>query len=172
MARRFTIKKRIDSVRNYYSSRNNASEAARKADEKPPHASTVRRLIRKLEESESVADEARSGRPSVSKSEDFQRVVLQEIDSNTPTSTRRIAISISVASDYDVTVFNTLKELSYKPYIPPLLDALNELLANACLQSEVNAYGNYGNRVKEKILKLSVLKVKYDELAFYVKSLI
>ena len=43
---------------------------------------------------------------------------------------------------------------------------------NACLQSEVNACGNYGNRVKEKILKLSVLKVKYDELAFYVKSLI
>ena len=43
---------------------------------------------------------------------------------------------------------------------------------NACLQSEGNACGNYGNRVKEKILKLSVLKVKYDELAFYVKSLI
>ena len=43
---------------------------------------------------------------------------------------------------------------------------------NACLQSEVNACGNYGNRVKEKILKLSVLKLKYDELAFYVKSLI
>ena len=43
---------------------------------------------------------------------------------------------------------------------------------NACLQSEVNACGNYGNHVKEKILQLSVLKVKYDELAFYVKNLI
>ena len=43
---------------------------------------------------------------------------------------------------------------------------------NACLQNEVNACGNYGNRVKKKILKLSVFKVKYDELAFYVKSLI
>ena len=110
MARRFTIKERIDLVRNYYSSGNNASEAARKAGENPPHASTVMRLIRKFEESGSVADKARSGRPSVRKSEDFQRVVLQEIDSNTPTSTRRIARQISVASDYDVThvtVFNT-----------------------------------------------------------------
>ena len=43
---------------------------------------------------------------------------------------------------------------------------------NACLQSEVNACGNYDNGVKEKILKLRVLKVKYDKLAFYVKSLI
>ena len=75
MARRFTIKERIDLMRNYYSSGNNASEAARKAGENPPHASTVMRLIRKFEERESVADEARSGRPSVSKSEDFQRVV-------------------------------------------------------------------------------------------------
>ena len=129
MARRFTIKERIDLVRNYYSSGNNASEAARKAGENPPHASTAMRLIRKFEESGSVADEARSGRPSVSKSEDFQRVLLQEIDSNTPTSTHRIARQISVASDYDashVTVFNTLKELSYKPYIPRLFHALNE----------------------------------------------
>ena len=43
---------------------------------------------------------------------------------------------------------------------------------NTCLQSEINTCGNYGNRVKEKILKLSVLKVQYDELAFYVKNLI
>ena len=116
-------------VRNYYSSGNNASEAARKAGENPPHASTVMRLICKFEESESVADGTWSGRPSVSKSKDFQRVVLQEIDSNTPTSTCRIAHQISVASDYDVshvTVFNTLKELSCKPYIPCLFHALNE----------------------------------------------
>ena len=33
MTRRFTIKERIDLVRNYYSSGNNASEAARKAGE-------------------------------------------------------------------------------------------------------------------------------------------
>ena len=101
-------------MRNYYPSGNNASKAARKAGENPPQASRVMRLLRKLKESGSVADEARSGRPSVSKSEDFQRVVLQEIDSNTPTSTRRIARLISVASDYDVshaTMFNTLKEL-------------------------------------------------------------
>ena len=68
MARRFTIKERIDLVRNYYSSGNNTSEAARKAGENPPHAFTVMRLFGKFEESESVADEARSGRPSVSKS--------------------------------------------------------------------------------------------------------
>ena len=58
MARRFTIKERIDFVRNFNSSGNNASEAARKASENPPHASTVMRLIRKFEESGSVADEA------------------------------------------------------------------------------------------------------------------
>ena len=112
-------------MRNYYSSGNNASEAARKAGEKPLHASTVTRVIRKFEESGSVADEARSDRPSVSKSEDFQRVVLQEIDSNTPTLTRRIARQIFVASDYvvsHVTVFNTLKELGYKlVYSMPLM---------------------------------------------------
>ena len=71
-------------MRNYYSSGNNVSEAARKAGENPPHASTVMRLIRKFEKSGSVTDKARSGRLSVSKSEDFQRVFLQEIDSNTP----------------------------------------------------------------------------------------
>ena len=71
MARRFTIKERIDLVRNYYSLGNNASEAARKSGENPPHASTGMKLIRKFEESKIVADEARSGRPSVSKSEDF-----------------------------------------------------------------------------------------------------
>ena len=87
------------------------------------------RLIRKFEESGSVADGAGCGRPSASKSEDFQRVVLQEIDSNTPNSTCRIARQISVGSDYDVfhvTVFNTLKELGYKPYIPRLFHALSE----------------------------------------------
>ena len=104
MARRFTIKERIDLVRNYYSSGNNASEAARKAGENPLHASTVMRLIRKFEESESFADEARSGRPSVSKSEDFQRVVLEEIDSNTPTSTRRIARNDKVYSHNPITL--------------------------------------------------------------------
>ena len=61
MARCFTIKGRIDLVRNYYSSENNASEAARKAGENPPHASIVMKLIRKFEESGFVADEARSG---------------------------------------------------------------------------------------------------------------
>ena len=45
MARRFTIKERINSVRNYYSSGNNASKAARKAGENPSHASTVMRLF-------------------------------------------------------------------------------------------------------------------------------
>ena len=58
MARRFTIKERIDLVRNYYSSGDNASEASRKGGENPLHASTVMRLIRKFEESGSVADEA------------------------------------------------------------------------------------------------------------------
>ena len=57
MARRFTIKERIDLVRNYCSSGNNASEAAKKAGENLPYASTVTRLIRKFEESRSVADE-------------------------------------------------------------------------------------------------------------------
>ena len=50
MARRFTIKERIDLVKNYYLSGNNASEAARKVCENPPHASTVMRLICKFEE--------------------------------------------------------------------------------------------------------------------------
>ena len=60
MARCFTIKERIDLVRNYYSSGNNASEATRKG-ENPLHASTVMRLSCKFEESGSVADEAESG---------------------------------------------------------------------------------------------------------------
>ena len=44
-------------MRNYCSSGNNASEAAKKAGENLPYASTVMRLIRKFEESRSVADE-------------------------------------------------------------------------------------------------------------------
>ena len=46
-----------------------------------------------------------------------------------PTSTHRIALQICVGSDYDVshvTVSNTLKELSYKPYILCLFHAPNE----------------------------------------------
>ena len=129
MARRFTIKERINLVKNYYSSGCNASEVARQAGESPPHVSTIMRLIHKFEESGSVADEGRSGRPSVCKSQEFQRVVLQEIEPNTPTSTRRIARQISNTSEYNVshvTVFNTLKELGYKPYIPRLFHAINE----------------------------------------------
>ena len=72
MARRFTIKERIDLVRNYYSSGNDASGPTRKVGENLHHAATVVRLIRKFEESGSVADEARLGGPSVSKFKDFE----------------------------------------------------------------------------------------------------
>jgi transposase len=129
MAKRFTLRERIDIVKHYYASNNNASVAARLVDQHSPQPSTVIRLVKKFEETGSVKDADRSGRPSLYRNLDFQDAVLHEIDQNTPSSSRRISAQLRANSDYNVshsTVLKTLAKLGLKPYTPRLCHALNE----------------------------------------------
>lgn len=128
MALRFNLQERIDIVKHFYST-DNAAEAARLAGVHSPHRSTVLRLINKFETTGSVKDEQRSGRPSLIKKPDFQDAVLQELNENTPTSTRNLTRQVATNSEYNVsheTVRKTLIKMGHKPYHPRLVHAINE----------------------------------------------
>lgn len=124
---RFDLRERIEIIKSYYST-GNASATARNFGEHPPQPSTVLRLVKKFEETGSVADKPGRGRKALHEDEQFKEAILAEINPNTPTSTRRIAMQLK-QQNYNVshtTVWKTLTSMGYKPYIPRLLHALND----------------------------------------------
>lgn len=133
---RLTQAERIEALKHYYKERN-ASETAlhlSKTFNRPqPSHTSILRLVSKFEETGSVQDVKRTGRPSLCKDADFQAIVANQIDPITPNSTRRITAHIKgIGGDnpyYNLshsTVHLTLKKMGLKPYIPRLIHALHE----------------------------------------------
>lgn len=92
-----------------------------KYPEKQISTSTVSRLVAKYDESGSVADLPRSGRPSTSNETKLN--ILLEIEENHHLSTRQLALNHNVSQ---TSVVRLLKKEKYHPYKVQLIHELNE----------------------------------------------
>ena len=94
MENRLSTEERIKAVRYFYQC-NNYSNTAKQLNEelnkKTIQPSTIQRLVKKFENTGSVCDLPKSGRPSVINDLNIQTAVLREVNA-TPTSSCRILI--------------------------------------------------------------------------------
>lgn len=134
MQRILTTEERIKAVKYYYQT-DNASESARRIAEEfmrpAPKRQTVVDIVKRFEEHGSVKDLPRSGRPSLTKNEEFQARLQEALVPNESTSTRRLAREITADGDNGfrvshMTVKRTLKKMNLHPFRPVLLQALHE----------------------------------------------
>ena len=105
----------------------NAGEVARQFqqcyDRTPPTRKNILNLVRKFDETGSVEDEPRSGRPrSVSTDENKERV-RGAFEESPATSLRRASLDLNLSKS---SLQRMMKELGLKPHRPQLLHALNE----------------------------------------------
>lgn len=123
---RLSTAERIQIVK-WYAIHENASEVARQFqahyDQNPPTRTNILNLVKKFDETGSVQDEPRSGRPrSVSTDENLERI-RAAFQHSPETSTRRASLELNLAR---TSLRRMMKELGLKPYRPHLLHALNE----------------------------------------------
>lgn len=129
---RLTKEERIKAVQYYYKTEN-ASETARlianEFNRPVPRRQSIAELIQKFEDTGSIADQQRSGRPSTVKSPDLQRRIQACLVPREPTSTRRLAQQLSADGDNAIshmTIQRALKKMGLHVYRPILLHALHE----------------------------------------------
>jgi transposase len=128
MSRRFRLSssERIDIVK-WYAVYQNAAEVARQFqhhyERAPPTRESILDITRKFDETGSVQDLSRSGRPrSVSTEENKQRV-LAAFEENPGTSAKRASLELNLSR---TSLLRMMKELGLKLYRPRLLHDLNE----------------------------------------------
>ena len=131
MAHRLTKEERITAIQHYYKTRNATQTARLIANEfnRPiPRRQSIVELIKKFEDTGSVADQLRSGRPSTAKSPEFQARLSAHVLPQEATSTRRLAHQLSADGDTvsHMTVQRALKDMGLHVYRPVLLHALHE----------------------------------------------
>lgn len=88
-----------------------------------PTRLTIYKIRDKFEETGSVLDAARSGRPVSVTTEDNQYLVAQALQMSPNKSTRRCSLELGIPRG---SLINVLKQLKMKPYIPRLLHGLLE----------------------------------------------
>ncbi len=123
---RLSLHEKIEIVK-WYAIHENAAEVARqfqnRFDRTPPTSKNILNLVRKFNETGSVEDKARSGRPrSVSTDENKERV-RAAFEENPATSLRRASLDLNLTKS---SLQRMMKELGLKPYRPQLLHALTE----------------------------------------------
>jgi transposase len=123
---RLSSSERINVVK-WYAQYENAGEVARQFEEhynrSPPTRKTILTIARKFDETETIEDEPRSGRPrSISTDENRERV-RAAFEEDPETSTRRASLELDLSR---TSLRRMMKELGLKPYRPQLLHALNE----------------------------------------------
>ena len=111
----------------WYAIYQNAAEVARQFhscfDRTPPATKTILNLVKKFDETGSLEDKPRSGRPrSISTDENKERV-LEAFEENPTTTQRRASLELNLSRG---SLQRMMKELGLKPYRPQLLHALNE----------------------------------------------
>lgn len=117
---------RIEIVK-WYAVHQNAAEVARQFQDHynrtPPARDSILDLVRKFDETGSVEDQSRSGRPrSVSTDENRERIRVA-FEESPGTSTRRASLELNLAR---TSLRRMMKELGLKPYRPQLLHDLND----------------------------------------------
>ncbi len=123
---RLSSSERIEIVK-WYAIYQNAAEVARQFqhhyDRSPPTRENILNIVRKFDETGSIKDEPRSGRPrSVSTDENKERV-RAAFEASPETSTRRASLELNLSR---TSLQRIMKELGLKAYRPQLLHALNE----------------------------------------------
>jgi len=92
-------------------------------DDEIPARQTIYRLATKFDETGSVEDAPRSGRPTSITTEENMELVSESYTLNPQKSQRRAAHDLDISRS---SVRRIMKELNLKPYKPRLLQALNE----------------------------------------------
>ena len=88
-----------------------------------PSPQCIRELIAKFEESGTVLDAKRSGRPVSVTTDDNKEEVKQHFQDYPTTSTRRGSLQLEISR---TSLRRMLKQLKLRPYIPSLVHQLNE----------------------------------------------
>lgn len=92
-------------------------------NEEVPARQTIYRLAKKFDETGSVKDAPRSGRPKSINTDENMQLVSQSFLRNPQTSQRRAARELDISRS---TLRRIMTALNLKPYKPKLLQALNE----------------------------------------------
>jgi hypothetical protein len=91
--------------------------------EEVPTRQTIYRLAEKFDETGSVEDAPRSGRPKTVRAEENAQVVSESFLRNPQPSQRRASRELSISRR---SLRRIMQDLNLKPYKPRLLQALNE----------------------------------------------
>ncbi len=91
--------------------------------EEVPTRQTIYPLAEKFDESDSVEDVPRSGRPTTVRTEENAEVVSETFRRNPQPSQRRASRDLNISRS---SLQRLMKDLNLKPYKPRLIQALNE----------------------------------------------
>ncbi|CAF3839089.1 unnamed protein product [Rotaria sp. Silwood1] len=123
---RLSSSEKIEIVK-WYAIYQNASEVARQFqnhfNRTPPTSKNILSLVQKFDETGSVADKPRSGRPRSVSTDNNRERVRAAFEENPGISARRASLELNLDRS---SLRRMIKELGLKPYRPQLLHALNE----------------------------------------------
>jgi transposase len=115
---RLSTSERIEIVK-WYAIYQNAAEVARqfqhRYDRTPPARKNILNLIQKFDETGSVADAPRSGRPRSVSTDDNKERVREDFEESPETSLRRASLKLNLSKS---SLQRMMKELGLKPYRP------------------------------------------------------
>ena len=127
MTVRLTKEQRIAAVKHYYQSNENGAEASRRTKKKfgisSPQGRNITALVKKFEQTDSVADAQRPGRPSTATTTANGDQLAEALNRSPQKSSRRLARELGISQ---WSALKLLKSLGMKPYIPRLVQALHE----------------------------------------------
>jgi transposase len=123
---RLSLREKTEIVKSY-AIHQNAAKVARQFqncfDRTPPTSKNILSLVRKFDETGSLQDKPRSGRPRCISTDENKERVRVAYEENPTTSQRRASLELNLSRS---SFQRMMTELGLKPYRPQLLHALNE----------------------------------------------
>lgn len=127
MAFRLTKDQRVAAVKHYYKCNDNAAAAARKLSEdfniNVVQGRNIINLVQKFEDTGSVNDAPRSGRPLTATTNEKGDELIQALQRSPQKSSRRLSAEIGISQK---SVLRLLHKRQLTPYIPRLFQALHD----------------------------------------------
>lgn len=125
MPHRLTLQERVFCVKHYYSENNVNAVIRRYEDEfgKPIKWDTIKNLVKRFEDTGTVEDKKREGRPSSVTSENNKLVISETLRQQSQNSTRNLAREFNLSQS---SVVRIIRKLGLKAWRPRLLQELTE----------------------------------------------
>lgn len=124
---RLTKEQRITAVKFYYKLGDNAAETSRYLSReygiREVQGRNIKQLVDKFEETGSVCDTVRSGRPTTATTDEMGDHLVENVNQSPQKSIRRLSAELNVSKS---SVQRLLKKLNMKPYIPRLVHGLSD----------------------------------------------